>query len=437
MANLVIDFMQIFLYQGFAQALIQKQKIEQRQINTVFFIQILISIVNTLILYGFAGIISTSFHQPQLKLVLQVFSFLFIINAFSQTPTALLRRQLAFRALAFRALFAIIIAGIVGVFLALNGYGVWSLVAQQLTYEIVSVICLWKATDWRPKWQFSVDYLPELFSFTISILGSRLVNFFNQRTDNLLIGYFLGDVALGYYAIAHRILQVMTQLLVGTLNQVILPVFARLQEDQAEFVKIFYQATQYTCLITLPTFSATIILGEDLIMTLFGEKWSNAIPIMQILSLTGILRGLTFFQRSAFIALGKPSLQLKVGLLNAILNVIACLVAIQWGILAVAMAYVISDYLVFPLSQWLLTRLINISWREYLSQFMAPVVCTLMMILSITITQQILIPDLIYQWKLFIASLVAIAVYIMSLWWLFPQLWSSILAVINKEGNNQ
>ena len=172
-------------------------------------------------------------------------------------------------------------------------------------------------------------------------------------------------------------------------------------------------------------------------MTLFGEKWSNAIPIMQILSLTGILRGLTFFQRSAFIALGKPSLQLKVGLLNAILNVIACLVAIQWGILAVAMAYVISDYLVFPLSQWLLTRLINISWREYLSQFMAPVVCTLMMILSITITQQILIPDLIYQWKLFIASLVAIAVYIMSLWWLFPQLWSSILAVINKEGNNQ
>ena len=432
LANITIDFMQIFLHQGFVQAIIQKRELQAKQINTIFIIQVLLSCLFTLLVYFSAGMIAIAFDQPELKLVLQVLSILFIISAFSQTPTALLWRQMAFRALAIRALVAIIVAGIVGVCFALMGYGVWSLVAQQLTYETVSVICLWKASNWRPKWQFAKDYLPELSSFTLSMLGSRLVNFFNQKTDNLLIGYFLGDVALGYYAIAHRILQVMTQLLIGTLNQVILPIFARLQKNKTDLLKTFYRATQYTCLITLPTFVGTIILGEELIITLFGQKWSDTVPIIQILCLTGILRGILFFQRSVFIALGKPSLQLKIGICNALFNVIACCLAIRWGMIAVAIAYVISDYLVFPLSLRLLMPLINLALTQYLKKFIAPLTCTLIMALTMILFKEIFIDNFNYPLQLVVNSLIGVVIFVFSLKCVFPQLFSDLLIMVKQ-----
>lgn len=220
LANVLINFMQIFLNQGFAQVLIQKQDLESQDINTVFWTQVFTGCLLTTITFFSAILISKVFHQPSLIPILQILSLVFIVNAFSQTQASLLRRDFKFKVLATRSLLGIIIAGIVGVVMALLGYGVWSLVSQQLTYELMGVIVLWTASNWRPKWQFSWITLTEIFSFSINVLGYKMVEFFNQKTDNLLVGYFLGEVALGYYAISHRILEVMTQLLIGTLNQV-------------------------------------------------------------------------------------------------------------------------------------------------------------------------------------------------------------------------
>ena len=104
-----------------------------------------------------------------------------------------------------------------------------------------------------------------------------------------------------------------------------------------------------------------IVLSPELVILLFGKKWIHTIPIMQILTFVGILRSVSFFQGPAFVAMGKPLIQFELGLLNAILNLLACLVAVQWGILAVAVAYVVSDYPVFPIGQWILSKLMNFS----------------------------------------------------------------------------
>jgi PST family polysaccharide transporter len=430
LANIFINFMQIFLDQGFAQALIQKQEIEDKHINTAFWTQVFIGCLLTVVTFTAADMLARGFNQPKLYSLLQVLSFLFIISAFSQTQIALLKQNFDFKTLAVRALLGIIISGIVGIFMALWGYGVWSLVGQQLTYETVGAIILWQASDWRPKWQFSRQYLFELFSFSLNLLGFNLVEFFNQRTDSLLIGYFLGEVALGYYAISHRILQVMTQLLIGTLNQVVLPTFSRLQDDSQRFLDAFYQATQFTSLIAFPVFCAVIILSPELVVTLFGEKWSESIPIIQILAFTGILRAVSFFQRSAFIARGKPLIQFKLGLLNATFNLIACLIAIRWGILAVAVAYVMSDYLVFPIGQWLLSKLIQISWKTYLDKFLAPVICTSVMVLTLLVAQHLLTSYQNPQGSLVVCSIIGIVVYGVTLRLMFPKLILEILALL-------
>ena len=426
LANVFINFMQKFLDQGFAQALIQHQDIEDRHINSAFWTQIFISIVLTTISFISASSIANVFGQPRLIPIFQSLSILFIINAFSNTQTTLLRRNLAFQAMAVSALLGIFMAGIVGVLMAVCGCGVWSLVGQQLTYEIVGAIVLWKSSEWRPKMQFSWSHLSELYSFSINLLGFKLVNFFNQRTDNLLVGYFLGEVALGYYAISQRIMEVMSQLLIDTMNQVAFPVFSRLQDDYQRFVASFFRATQFTSLVTFPIFFAMIILTPELVITLFGEKWIRAIPILQILAFAGIIRAISFLQRSVFVAIGQPLLKFKLGLLNAIFNLIACLMAVQWGILAVAIAHVISDYLVFPVGQFFLKRLISLSWKTYLSQFLAPVICTLIMILTVVIVQQWLTPYLSPQGRLVICSITAMVIYSLTLAGMFPKLFKQI-----------
>lgn len=431
LSNVLINFMQIFLNQGFAQVLIQKQNLESRDINTVFWTQVFTGTLLTTITFTSAILLSKIFRQPFLIPILQVLSLLFIINAFSQIQAALLRRDFKFKIMAIRSLLGILIAGIVGVGMAFLGYGVWSLVGQQLTYELMGVIVLWTASNWRPKWEFSWAALRSLLLFSINVLGYKLVEFFNQRTDNLLIGYFLGEVALGYYAISHRILEVMTQLLIGTLNQVALPTFSRLQSDTQGFIAAYYRVTQFTSLIAFPVFFAVIILSPELVVSLFGQKWTNAIPILQIIPLAGMLRAITVFQRSAFVALGQPLLQFKLGLLNATLNIIACLIAVQWGILAVATAYVLSDYLVLPLGQWLLSRLISLSWKTYLSQFIAPITSTVIMNLTILITQQLLPPWLEPQGRLIICSLLGIIIYTTTIRCAFPQLFSQIFTTLN------
>ena len=428
-ASLVIDFSQLFLSQGFKQTIIQKKELSNQEINTVFWLQILLSLVFTIVCFLVAGNIATFFKQPELKLVLQALSVLFIFNALSLTQVALLQRQFKFKSLAIRTLLAIVVAGIVGIVCASRGYGVWSLVAQQLSYQLIAVLVLWKVSDWRPQLQFSGEYLGEIFNFSRNILGYQLVNFFNQRTDNLLIGYFLGKTALGYYAIAHRILKVMTQLLIGTLNQVTLPLFARLQDDQERFLKTFYNVTKYTCLIAFPTFVGMMTLSEELIITLFGEKWIEAIPIIRIIGFTGILRGISFFQRSAFVSMGKPAWQLQIGTINTLLNIAFCLVAIKWGIVAVAIAYVVSDYCVLPLSSWKLKQLISLQWREYLWQFMPSIICTSVMVITIILMKNTLLDNLNYQSQLVVCTIIGIISYAISLALFFPQLFRSLLHI--------
>ena len=147
-----------------------------------------------------ATAIAGVFNQPSLAPVLRCLSLLPLVRSLIMVQQAILRREFAFQKIAVRALISVVAGGIVGILMAILGFGVWSLVGQQLTFEVVGVLMFWSLSHWRPGLQFSWNALQELSGFGISIFGSKLLTFFNQNTDNLLIGFFLGEVALGYYA---------------------------------------------------------------------------------------------------------------------------------------------------------------------------------------------------------------------------------------------
>ncbi|MGL5080408.1 MAG: MOP flippase family protein [Microcoleaceae cyanobacterium] len=385
LANTFLLFMQILLEQGFTQALIQRQDLEPEHLNTAFWTNVLIGICLTALSLLLADSIAGMFNQPDLAPILRCFSILFCVNALRHVHEAILSREMAFKVMAIRTLIAILFGGIVGIVMAISGFGVWSLVSQQIVFESVAVLVLWQAVSWRPQFQFSSKHFQDLSSFGINVMGFKFLRFISKRSDNLIIGFFLGEVALGYYAIAYRVLEVMTQLLVSTSNQVALPTFSKLQAEPERFRHAFYRVTQLTSLVAFPTFLGMATLAPEVVTVIFGEQWIPSIPIMQVLSFVGILHSLSYFNASVLTAMGRPDWRLRVNFLEAILSSVACLVAVKSGIIAVALAYTISLYLVFPVSQIAVSQLIHVPIITYLKQFVTPLISTYLMVISVLV----------------------------------------------------
>ena len=386
MAGVFMAFMGPFLNQGFAQAIIQREEVEPEHLDTAFWISFITGLLLIVITVASAGLVANIFDEPQLTPILRWLSLNFLFTAFQSVPIAILRRRLAFRALAIRTSIATIFSGVAGLLMAFQGFGVWSLVGQQLAGGLFGVIALWHTSKWRPGIKVSRKHFQELFSFGINVMGILVIKFFNRRSDDLLIGYFLGSTALGYYSVAYRLLLVMVNLLTTTTTQVALPTFSKLQRDRKKLKQAFYTGTQLTSYFSFPAFVAVIILAPEIVPVFFGEQWEASIPVMQALSLVGIIKSIANFNDTIMMAMGKPDWSFKISLSNAILNVVIFFITVRWGILAVAIGFTISGYLFGPIYIYTTKQLININLKKYLHYFLAPTIgCLGMSIVAITL----------------------------------------------------
>jgi PST family polysaccharide transporter len=390
LANVFVAFVKVFSDQGFTLAIVQRRNLEQAHLSTAFWTNISIGIA----LMCF-GVVTSDFTarllgEPGLAPIIRWMSIIFLISSLNGVQQALLQRNLEFKKLAIRSLSATVAGGIVGIVLALRGFGVWSLVWQQLTGSIVQVIVLWRVGRWRPTLEFSIPHFKDLFAYGANVVGIKLMEFFNRNADNFLIGYFLGAVALGYYTVAYKLFQTLTKLFTAVTSLVTISSFSALQEDIPRLRNAFYAATQYTSVITIPLFVGLIVLGQQLTVLLFGQQWQASVPVVQILALAGILESIYFYNANVMLAMGKPSWRLKLNILSAIVNVIGFLIAVQWGIAAVAAAYVIRGYLLSPLPLILVRKLIDINIRQYLFNFLVPVAATGAMVIALLVIKPML-----------------------------------------------
>jgi O-antigen/teichoic acid export membrane protein len=389
LATVFTDVLDIFLDQGFSAAIVQRSNLEREHLDTAFWTSVIIGILLAVGTTAASGLVATFFQEPRLAFVLSWLSIGFIFGALSSTQTAILQRQLAFKSLAARSMTAKTVGGIVGVSLALAGFGIWSLIALTLATDLAAVIVLWRISDWRPGFNLSKKHFKELFTFGVSITGNNILSQAVGHSDDFLIGYFLGPTLLGYYTVGYRLLLVILRLVTGIMNAVAFPTFSRLQSDPKRMLRAFYQVTQYTSLLAFPVFIGLSILASELIPALFGEKWTPSIPVMQILALFGILQSVLAFNGTVMRASGKPSWQFAIMLLNATCNVIGFLVAVHWGIVAVAASLVIVSYLLAPISYLAVRKLIQVNTGIYLRQYVAPLSASLMMVIVIVGLKQV------------------------------------------------
>ncbi len=428
-ATVFIAFAQIFVDQGFSDAIVQFSQLSREHLDTAFWTSVLTGSLLTVISFFVSDTIAALFREPQLISIIRWLSPIFFLSAMSSVQQAILRRELAFKSLTVRSLAANLISGIIAVIMAFRGYGVWSLVAKPLVAAFVNMIMLWQVSDWRPSFQFSGKRFKELFLFGINIVSGNFVDFLSVHSDDFLIGYFLGPVALGYYTLAYNLLIVTTDLLISVPNAVTFPLLSSLQADSASVKRGLGQVILLQSIVAFPVFLGIAALSSELTVQLYGHSWIASIPVLQLLMLIGVVRSATYIYSSVFRAAGKPSWRFGIYLLTAVMNVLGFALVVRLGIVAVAASYVLVSYLLMPLYFLMIRNLIGFSIRTHLSQYGPAVIsslgmCTIVFMFKLVIGDQIALPI-----RLPLLVLIGMATYFLTLRLAHPPAYKQVIGV--------
>ena len=367
LAMVFILFAQLVVDQGMGDAIVQRREVTAIQIDTAFWVAMATGTLLGLALFVLAEPIEAGLAQPGLAPVLRALSPLFIVAALSTIQIALLRRALAFRSLSLRALVASAGGGAVGVALALAGAGVWALVAQQLASALFSVVTLWWVTPWRPSLRASRAEFGGLFRFGIHIVGGDVITYLSRNVDNLLVGAVLGVEALGYYHVGYRILTATQAVLVQVTRKMTFPVFSRLQDDQERMRRAYLRVTRAAAAVILPGYVAAAIVATELVVVLFGAKWDRSGAVSAVLLLIGPVVSVQALSVALLNAVGRPDIGFRFRVLTTAVTVAAFVVAVNFGIVAVAAAFVIPGYLLLPLNLRWVQRHAGIDIGAYLA----------------------------------------------------------------------
>jgi PST family polysaccharide transporter len=367
-----LAFATIFQDQGLGQALVQRQEIDREHVDTAFWMAVLSGSLLTGLTCLAAPALADLTDEPRLRGLLQVLSLTLVLGSLSSVPAALLQRDLRVRPLAVVSTVCSALAAGVAIVLAAMGAGVWALVAQSLIAPALIAPALAVASAFRPRPTVSWTHFRQLVGYGGHMVVLDLLNFVNRRGDDLLVGVFLGPVALGYYTLAYRLLLLMTDLLVSTVSTIMLPVVGRLQVDLARTRQAFYKVTQLGSAVAFPGFCFVLVAASPVVAVVYGGQWHASIPAVRLFMLIGLLHGLLYQFNPVFNGLGKPRITVAITAINAVANAAAFSIGLHWGFEGVAAAYVIRGFLTSPLHVWMGIKTFGLDTRTWVEQWRRP-----------------------------------------------------------------
>jgi O-antigen/teichoic acid export membrane protein len=405
-ASVFTAFLQLFVEQGIADAVVQREETTAGHLSAAFWFNLTVSSVLAGGLCLGAGVISSMVHTPGLAIILRGMAPLLVFSALGGIHASILKRRLEFKLLAVQNLVCTMAGGIAAIVCAFAGMGVWALVIQQLTYSVLCAIMLWCSDPWRPRFDFSMRDLKDLAPFAVHITSSAFLDFFNRRSDDFLVGCFLGPIVLGYYSLAYKLLLTFTRLINSPFNNVAFSAFSRLQGDGPELKRFFDHLTRLTGAIAFPVFLGLAAIAPDFLTSLFGDRWLIAAPVLRILCIVGILHSVAFLHGALLRAVGRANWQMWFTLAGALTNVIGFTFFVKWGLLYVAGWYVASAYLWLAVDLGMIRSVLGHSTLSYLGRFAGPVLKGLA-VAGIVIAVRAIVPASLNEHLRFAAEAVA------------------------------
>lgn len=349
MLSIFISLGQTFIDGGFGQALIQKKNRTEIDYSTAFFTNLGVSIGAYILLFIGAPLISSFYNEPELQTLARFVGINFIVSSFMVVQNAIISIRLDFRTLTLSSLIAVCVSGIIGIVLAINGFGVWALAIQALLSNVIRVMVIWIYSEWMPIFKFSIRSFKELFGFSSKILVSTIMHTLYLNMYTLVIGKFYNTSDVGLYNRANSLANFSSTNLTNVIQRVFYPVLCE-QQDEDEKLKItLKESIRALALVVFPSCLLLALFAKPLLYIVFTPKWLSAAPLLSILAISFALYPLMSMNIQMLQVKGYSNLFLRAELAKKITAIILLVVSLKFGVVYLCLsilAYNICDYLI-------------------------------------------------------------------------------------------
>lgn len=331
--DILLDF-------GLSTASIQVETITKGQISNLFWINVLIGLVLSIVAYASADFLANFYNHPELIKIAELISIIFIFNGISAQYKAQLNRTLQFSKLALTDTVAMFVSVCVGIYFAYKGHSYWAIVYQQITQAGIQMIFYALFGGWLPSLPSKNDSIKNFFHFGLGLAGSQLLGYFSRNIPSILIGYQLGATKLGLFDRANKLLMLPLNQLNAPSSTVAVPILSRLQvEDQEKYNKFLLFGQNIIVHIVVFSLSMACCQTDQLVELVLGKQWIEMVPVFKALSFAGIFLVLSYASYWVFLTKGLTSSLFKLGLVGRPILILITSLGLAGGVIGVAIAY--------------------------------------------------------------------------------------------------
>ncbi|MFN8927157.1 MAG: lipopolysaccharide biosynthesis protein [Rhodospirillales bacterium] len=383
LALVTVQILTAVIAQLFNEAIVQREDLGPDHIATAFWTSVVLGFVRAAACAGMGRVLADHYAEPRLGAILAWLGLGIVIEGVNGALLARMRRDMQFRWIAIRTAAGRFAGAAVGIAMAFGGWGVWALVAQTLVGNAVSLACVWAVAPERPRFHWSAARLGELLRVAIPSLGATLLWIAGSRLFAIAVGAVLGRAALGHFSMAFRLIDVLQQLSLGVVNKIALPLLSRRQSDPAALRAGFLAATERTALVVVPLFAGLAVAAPVLVPLVLGPAWEPTIGVLQILSVSIILVGITQFQSAVFTAVGRAHLNLVAPAVTMLITLPMVVLAAPFGLEAATGSWLLRHAVTIPLVLAMTRNVLNLGAGDQLRGTVAPLVAGVAMTLAV------------------------------------------------------
>jgi len=385
MAMTVTNLAFMFRDLGTMITIVQRPHLTASLTNTLFWINAGLAVAIFFAMLLSAAPLAGAYREPALAAIVCALATCIPISSLGAVQQALMERQSAFRRLAGIEGISAVAGVVTAVVLAFNNHGAWSLVGQMLVATAVAAALSCRASDWRPQWRFDLTELRDISGFTTHYAAFQFASYLQKNADAAVIGYAIGSVALGLYAMASKILLFPLQNISGIATRVLIPALSRRQHNLVEVSALYLRANTAIVLLLSPVLTLLFYLRYPIVDVVLGPRWHAAADLFVWLVPAGFVQAVHAPAQATLVALGKAGPLFKLSLFNTVSQIACIAIGSQWGLNGAACGLLVASIIVFAPTLMIACQSLNINFHAFFNGYARPVLATLAMLLVLQI----------------------------------------------------
>ena len=372
--------LELFVDSGLGEALIQKKDADALDFSTVFWFNIGVSVVMYLILFFIAPLVERIYGYPGFARLLRVLGLLILILGVKNVQQAYVARHFLFKRFFFATLGGTVGAAVLGIWMALHGFGAWALVGQHLFNHTVDTLILWLTVPFRPTAEFSGKRLKELFRFGWKLLASAFLNRGFLEIRKIIIGlYYEAQGTLSFYDKGERFPKIFATNLNTAIDSVLLSTMSESQDDRERVLSMTRRSLRLTTYLIMPVMAGLAVCGEPMVILLLTKKWLPCAAFIALFCGVYALQPIQTANMNAIKALGRSDVYLILDVIRTVISLAVLLVTVRMGILAVAWGVLLCGVLNFFINAYPNKKILGYRYLDQLKDILPQTLCSLAM----------------------------------------------------------